>query len=157
MTHIGRSARLGTSLALILTLSACQSSNELAGTLIGGAAGAVIGDQFGSGSGNKAAIALGAIIGANVGRSIGASLDQTSRQRVGQATYDAIHTGNEIAWENQTNSGGPAYGSSRITNRGRTGDGRECREFLNTVVIGGRKEQAYGVACRTASGDWKIV
>ena len=35
--------------------------------------------------------------------------------------------------------------------------GRTCREFQQTVIIGGREEQSYGTACRDGNGDWKIV
>jgi hypothetical protein len=31
-----------------------------------------------------------------------------------------------------------------------------CREFLQTVVIGGVQQQAYGVSCQQADGSWKI-
>jgi len=35
--------------------------------------------------------------------------------------------------------------------------GRYCREFLQEVVIGGRKEQAYGTACRQPDGSWEVI
>jgi len=154
-----RVTRLGIGLPLALLLAGCNtmSPNEFSGTLIGGTAGAVIGNQFGKGSGNTAATALGAIIGANVGRDIGAALDETSRRRAGQSTIRALDTGSEIVWENPQNAGGPARGSTTITNRGALPDGRVCREYVNTVIIGGREEQSYGTACRDANGDWEQV
>ncbi len=146
-----------TGLAMVLSLAACQSDNEVAGALLGGTTGAVIGNQFGKGDGNKAAIALGAIIGASVGQAIGASLDQTSRQRVGQSTREALATNQAITWDNPQNAGGAARGVTRITREGRQADGRLCREYLNTVVIGGQQEQAYGTACRNADGSWELI
>ena len=38
------------------------------------------------------------------------------------------------------------------------GDARaECREFQQTIMIGGQATKAYGTACRQADGTWKIV
>lgn len=31
-----------------------------------------------------------------------------------------------------------------------------CREFTETIVVGGRKEQGYGTACLQADGAWQI-
>lgn len=35
--------------------------------------------------------------------------------------------------------------------------GRPCREFITTIIIGGREEQGYGTACRQPDGSWQIV
>ena len=148
---------------LAATTSGCGEvgDNEAAGTLLGGIAGAVVGNQFGDGEGRTAATALGAVIGAMVGGNIGKSLDETSRERAGAATHRALDTasiGESITWENPDNSGGPpAYGTSTVTRQGADSEGRTCREFQQTVTIGGRQEQSYGTACRDANGDWKLV
>ena len=137
-----------------------MSENETAGTIIGGVAGAVVGNKFGKGSGRTAATALGAVIGATVGRNVGKSLDATSRERAGAATERALDTagiGESITWENPANEGGPAHGSATITRQGNDRKGRTCREFQQTVIIGGREEQSYGTACRDDNGDWQIV
>ena len=148
--------------ALGTALSGCggMGENETAGSIIGGVAGAVVGNQFGSGDGKTAATAVGAVIGAMVGGNIGRSLDETSRQRAGAAAHEALETAEidePIRWENPDNAGGPAHGSATVTRQGATSDGRTCREFRQTVIIGGREEQSYGTACRDDNGDWKIV
>ena len=38
-----------------------------------------------------------------------------------------------------------------------TSSGQYCREYLQTVVIGGQQQQAYGTACRQPDGSWKII
>lgn len=137
-----------------------MGDHETAGTVLGGIAGAVIGNKFGKGDGKTAATAVGAVIGATVGRNVGQSLDETSRRRAGVAAEQALETaavGESIEWENPDNSGGPAYGSATVTRQGADSEGRTCREFQQTVTIGGRQEQSYGTACRDANGDWKIV
>lgn len=146
--------------ALILSGCSGMSENETAGTILGGVAGAVVGTQFGDGTGKTAATALGAVIGATVGRNIGRSLDETSRQRAGAAAHEALDTaevGESITWENPGNAAGPAYGAATVTRQGSDREGRTCREFQQTVTIGGREEQSYGTACRDDNGDWKIV
>jgi surface antigen len=35
--------------------------------------------------------------------------------------------------------------------------GQHCREFEQTVTIGGREQQAYGTVCRMPDGAWKIM
>lgn len=148
--------------SLVPALAGCagMSENETAGTILGGVAGAVVGNQFGDGDGKTAATALGAIIGATVGREIGHSLDQTSRRRADAATRRALDTasvGEGITWENPANAGGPARGTAKITRHGADRQGRTCREYHQTVVIGGKEVQSYGTACRDDNGDWKIV
>jgi surface antigen len=36
-------------------------------------------------------------------------------------------------------------------------EGQYCREFRQTILIGGKKEQGYGTACRQPDGTWQIV
>ena len=38
-----------------------------------------------------------------------------------------------------------------------TASGQPCREYQQTVTIGGKTEEAYGTACRQPDGTWKIV
>jgi len=33
----------------------------------------------------------------------------------------------------------------------------ECREFEQTVMIGGRPQQAYGTTCRQTDGSWRLA
>ena len=35
--------------------------------------------------------------------------------------------------------------------------GEQCREFQQTITIGGKTEKAYGTACRQPDGTWKEV
>ena len=137
-----------------------MSQNETTGTLLGGATGALLGSQFGKGDGRTAATAIGAIIGASVGREVGESMDETSRRKAVQATRHALDTaeiGTGITWENPANTGAPARGSTVITRQGTDLQGRTCREFQQTVTIGGSEAQSYGTACRDGNGDWKVV
>lgn len=33
---------------------------------------------------------------------------------------------------------------------------QNCREFQNTVIVGGKPQQAYGTTCQQADGSWQI-
>jgi surface antigen len=35
--------------------------------------------------------------------------------------------------------------------------GQYCREYQQTITVGGQMHQAYGTACRQPDGNWKIV
>ena len=146
--------------ALLLGGCAGLSERETAGTVLGGATGALVGHQFGKGTGRTVATALGAIIGATAGREIGRSLDATSQQRAGDATVRALEgadVGAGIAWENPANAGAPARGATTIMRQGADGAGRTCREFQQTVTIGGEVVRSYGTACRDGNGQWQLL
>jgi len=66
------------------------------------------------------------------------------------ATTSAI--GEKITW-----SEGNATGSVVATKQGINSSGLTCREFQQTITVGGNVENAYGTACLQADGAWKIV
>jgi surface antigen len=57
-----------------------------------------------------------------------------------------------IVWED---SG--ASGSVKTIRIGKSTSGRQCREFQQSISIGGKTEQAYGIACLQPDGAWEIV
>lgn len=67
-----------------------------------------------------------------------------------RATTAAI--GEKIIWQD-----GRVSGSVTATRDGNSTTGRYCREFRHEVSIGGKKEQAYGTACRQADGSWEVI
>lgn len=67
-----------------------------------------------------------------------------------RATTAAL--GETITWNDGTASGAVA-----AVREGTSSAGRYCREFQQTVSIGGRTEQAYGTACRQPDGAWEVV
>lgn len=52
---------------------------------------------------------------------------------------------------------GGASGSVVAVREGTSSGGRYCREFQQAVTIGGKTEQAYGIACQQPDGAWEIV
>lgn len=145
---------------LALALSGCQTGSmggkEAAGTFGGAVAGGIIGSRFGGGVGKLVAVGAGTLLGAFLGREVGASLDKADHQyaeRASQRAY-AAPIGERIAWNN------PQSGNSGVVVPVRDGysqSGSYCREFQQTITVGGRLEQAFGQACRQPDGSWRIV
>ena len=127
------------------------------GTLGGAGTGAFIGSQIGQGSGKLAATAIGGLLGAFIGSEIGKSLDRADQLAMQQTTQRALETapsGTMVPWRN------PDTGHSGTVTPVKTyatPPGQYCREFQQTVTIGGQTQQAYGTACRQPDGTWQIV
>ena len=141
-------------------LVGCQGvgPKETGGTLIGAGAGALVGSQIGGGKGQLAATAIGALLGGLAGGSVGRTLDAVDRQHLQtatQRTLESAPTGQPGSWHNpDTGHSGTVVPQAPYYP---TPGGEPCREFQQTVTIGGRTEQAYGRACRQGDGSWKIV
>lgn len=140
-------------------LGACtgkEGTKQTVGTLGGAAAGGLIGSQFGSGKGRLAATAFGALIGALVGSQVGRSMDEADQAKAAQALDQAAQApvGETITWNNPDSG---HSGTVTPVREGTSDSGEYCREFEQTVTIGGKTEQAYGTACRQPDGSWKIV
>lgn len=145
---------------LAVALSACegqQMNKESVGTVLGGIGGAVLGAQFGKGTGQLVGVAAGALAGAYLGNQIGTSLDKADRAQMEQASHKAATApiGQQISWRNpDSGNSGTITPTREGTN---TSTGEYCREFQQTVTVGGKQEQAYGTACRQPDGSWRVV
>jgi surface antigen len=142
--------------ALVLAGCAGTGPKQGVGTVAGAVGGAAIGSQFGRGTGNVAAIAAGTLIGALIGSEVGKSLDTADRAAIDAAHHRAYAApvGERIAWNN------PQSGNSGYVvpmREGTSASGAYCREFQNTIIVGGRQEQAFGTACRQPDGSWKVI
>jgi len=146
---------------IIILLSSCVSGRNGAfkediGAIAGAVGGAWIGSNIGRGNGNIVAIATGTMLGAVLGQSVGASLDGGDIARYHHTSQVALETGanrTSLVWNNP-NSGNS--GDVTPLNVYKSGKGDYCREYTQTVVVGGEKEEGYGIACRDADGKWRI-
>ncbi|SMH58989.1 RT0821/Lpp0805 family surface protein [Azospirillum agricola] len=139
-------------------LAGCTTggTKETVGTVGGAVAGGLIGSQIGGGTGKLVATGVGTLLGAFVGREIGSSLDRADSEYAAGAARRAYAApvGERIAWNN------PQSGNSGTVTTIRDGysnAGTYCREYQQTVVVGGKTEMAYGTACKQPDGTWKIV
>lgn len=139
----------------LMSLSIISCTKEETGTLLGAIGGAIIGGEV-TGD-NGVGVMMGALAGGYAGRSIGRRLDEADQQKMYNTTQGALETGvsGEAATWYNPDSGNrgtvtpqPAYQST---------EGQYCREYQQSVTIGGEPETAYGTACRMPDGTWKIV
>jgi len=139
---------------LALGLSACattQPNQQTTGAVVGGVLGGLLGTQVGGGRGTQAAIIAGTLAGAAIGGAVGQSMDELDRLKTAQ-TLETVRTGVSSQWRNP-DTGNVFAVTPTSTFETATGP---CREYTMDAVIGGRTEQIYGTACRTADGDWRI-
>ena len=74
--------------------------------------------------------------------------------KTSQTALETNKVGQTSTWKN------PDSGNSGTVTPTRTFENatkQYCREYTQTVQVGGKTERAYGTACRQADGSWKIV
>lgn len=153
--------KIGPTLVIAAMLGACAQQDggglgtkTTVGALGGAAGGGLIAAAAGGGG---AAIAGGVIVGALLGGALGSVLDDQDKKTAAQTTNKTLETapsGQTSTWHN------PDSGHSGTVTPTRTfknEKGQDCREFQQTITVGGKTEQGYGTACRDAEGNWRIV
>lgn len=147
--------------AVAALLTGCQTyggQKQTGGALLGGLAGGLAGSQIGGGEGRLWATGAGVLLGALIGSEVGASLDRADQQALERNTrvswQPSSPIGKPIVWDNPNNGNKVVVTPTR---EGPTNYGSYCREFQQTIIVGGRSEQAYGTACQQPDGSWKIV
>ena len=148
------------SVALIggMVLASCESlgDKEGIGTVVGAGLGAALGAHA-KGSAKAPTMILGAIVGGYLGNRIGKKLDKADRIKHQETQYQTFEYGrsNETqAWRNpDTQAAGSVTPQPAYQNE----TGQNCREFQQTITVGGEEERGYGTACRQSDGSWKII
>ena len=137
-------------------LGGCATKMQT-GTAIGALTGGALAYGLGQDSHNKELwTVLGIGLGGMIGSNIGQQLDERDRILMGQTfnhTMEKAPINATGQWQNPDTGHG---GSVTPTRTFATDTGTPCREFTQTVSIGGQMEEAYGTACRQADGSWKI-
>jgi len=138
--------------ALLVAACADQPIQEQQGMIIGGVVGGVLGSQVGRGHGRTAATIVGTLIGAAVGGAVGRSMAETDRIKTAQS-LETVRTGVPSTWRN------PDTGNQYTVTPTRTYDSSQgpCREYTVDAIVGGKREQVYGTACRQPDGSWRVV
>jgi surface antigen len=159
--------RLIASVILASFLAACANNGSggydngtgISKSTIGGLAGAglggLAGSAFGKGNGRLWTTGAGVLLGALAGSSIGNSLDKVDQQYASRAQTQAFAApvGQQITWNNPDSGNSGTYVATRS---GHTNDGRVCREFHQTIIVGGKSEEGVGQACQQSDGSWAI-
>lgn len=155
--------KIAATVAVVVALAGCESggkgpgTKETFGTLGGAALGGLLGSQIGSGKGRLAATAVGVLLGAYAGNSLGKSLDRADKAYASQAQQKAYQAPMQqsIAWSNPQSGNSGTFTPVREGRNNTTGE--YCREYQNTINVGGKSEKAYGRACRQPDGSWRII
>jgi len=135
----------------------CETVNGTPKTAIGGRGGAAVGGLIAAAAGGGGtAIAASVIGGALVDELAGNLLDDRDKRMANETAQRALETapsGKAVAWTN------PDTGHSGTVTPVRTyeSNGNFCREFTQTVTIGGKPENSFGTACHQPDGSWRIV
>ena len=140
--------------AVLLMSCANPGPKAQLGAATGAAAGGLIGAAAGGGT---EGIIAGVLLGGLLGGAIGDSLDQRDRQLAYQSNQAALETykvGQTSTW---TNPDSGHSGTFTPTQTYQNSQGQYCREYQQSVSVGGETQQAYGRACRQPDGSWKIV
>ncbi len=133
-------------------------SKQTGGAVLGGIGGAVAGSAFGSGTGRLVGVGAGALLGALLGSEIGKSLDKADQTALNSTTQRALETApsnQPVSWRNpDSGNSGTITPRPAVQN---ASNGQYCREFTQTINVGGKSEQGVGTACRQPDGSWRIV
>lgn len=168
------------SLAILLASTsgaAYADGGKLLGTLLGAAGGAAVGSNVGKGKGNIVAIAVGTLLGAGVGNSVGKSIDHSNNSYHKTASYNPYpaaanyhvnpYPANPVYgqtdyvvpnYQHVAYTPQPAYAYNSTVTTVNTNVAAEpyCREFIQTITVGGRTQDSYGKACRQPDGAWEL-
>jgi surface antigen len=143
---------------LAFLVTACETVRDNPKAMLGGATGAAAGGLIGAAAGGgTAGIIGGVLLGGLLGGAIGNALDQRDKRlamEAAQQSFETSPTGTATEWRN------PDSGHSGTITPTRTyqnASGQYCREYQQTVTVGGESQQAYGTACRQPDGSWQIV
>lgn len=155
---------LAASAAIIALLAACQQpgqsggiNKEQVGTIGGAILGGVLGSKVGKGTGNGIAIGAGTLLGAYLGSETGKSLDRADMNFYNRTSQKALETGQPgetLPWSNPKTGNRGTVTPQRYYQQD---DGRYCREYQQSITVGGKKQEGYGTACRQPDGSWEVV
>jgi surface antigen len=140
-----------------LMVTSCQGYKQAGGAGIGALAGGLLGSRFGGGEGKILTTAVGAIAGGLIGSTIGKSLDEHDKMMAEKTTHNALEStpsGKTAEWRNPDNG---HSGSVTPIRTYQDRQGTYCREYTQTINVGGETQKAYGKACRKPDGHWEIV
>ena len=138
------------SVFFVFELVGCtEGQNTPGSTIVGAAAGGLIG---GLATDSVAGGFAGALIGGSLGYIIGRQMDRQDRINMSNAIVDTP-INEEAEWTNRRTE--VTY-RVRPTRQYRDA-GRYCRNYTTRIRINGRWRTAYGKACRTRDGRWRIV
>jgi len=122
---------------------------QIGGAVLGGATGGYVGSTIGGGRGRVIATALGAVLGTVAGSQLGAYFDKKEQTEMEDTTLDAFDSGNARTWKSSKRNAKYMVRPGQLDNYG-------CREYKTIIWIDGKRQEAYGRACKDEFGQWCI-
>ncbi len=158
---LAMAARFGVIAASIVAISGCASMKQtrrdnpkaVLGSVLGAGAGGGIAAIAGA---NPAVIVASVVAGGLLGGYVGHKLDDRDKRMAAEAAEQAFEqnrTGQSVGWENPDSGNS---GSITPTKTYQLANGQYCRQYQQTIVIGGENHETHGTACRGADGSWEI-
>ena len=153
-------ARLAPLAALLLLAPACAGVQETYRENPKAVSGAVLGAVLAGGitavaGGNTGAIVAATAAGGLLGGVVGKKLDDRDKRMAAVAAAEAFEHNRSGVSSTWTNPDTGNSGSVTPTRTYQIANGQYCRQYQQTIVIGGEEHQTYGTACRQADGTWK--
>lgn len=143
----GMKIRMVLAVASSALLAACGATTSRTG-----GAGGLLGASQSASSGKVAATIIAAMNGGLVGGTVGTGLSEQEKRSALEAEYKALEytaSGQKVAWHGESGHSGEVVAAQPY----RVGS-QDCRQYTQTVVIGGASSTARGTACRNADGSW---
>lgn len=139
------------------TYERADNSSQVLGAILGGIGGGVIGSRIGGGRGKVVATVAGSIIGLLAGGEVGKQLDERQRLILASTTNRTLETSRsetEVPWRDPDSN---IHGTVTPKPAYKNAQGRYCREYTQSITVGGKEQRAYGTACRQPDGSWEVV
>jgi surface antigen len=160
--------------ALAAVPAHAETDGGLIGALFGAGLGGALGNQIGQGKGRVVATVAGVGLGALLGNAVGSSYDRPQQGYVSEAAY---YPAPQPAYYTQPASTTVVYEEHRGPRWKRHRHSRTtyvvsepvvyaaapapepapyCREYQQTVRVGGQYQSSYGTACMQPDGSWEM-
>jgi surface antigen len=143
--------KLLATVAVCAALGACAESAE-DGDASSPAAPAAATAEPGEGAAVPVSADAAALVGAPLAAALGPA-DRDTLQRTTQAALDKGHPDQALPWRNPRTGN---YGTVVTKASYQDADGRLCRAFQQTAIVGGQQEHSQANACRETDGTWRI-
>lgn len=140
---------------IVLSLAACTTTGGASGGLGPTAAGGLLAAN--TGSKPQTAIARERVTGRLLEGPYVLLLtteDTARAERAAVIAFESTPSGQTTIWRNPENG---HWGTLTPSRTYRDAEGRYCRDYRQTVTIGGQEHQGNGSVCRETGGAWHVM
>ena len=149
-------ARMACTLAMVATMAGCETYTgrlEVADAAVAN----VLRLQIGGEKSQTAPTVAGSMLGAYAGTEVGRKLDSADRRYAEEDALKSLETAPARQTSRWSNPDNRHAGTFTPFDLYRSADGLFCRDFDMSATVDERTQNAYGTACRSDAGEWRIV